>query len=165
MRRGIALVAFCVVLAGCSSSYSNDRSRDHVIAEYRALFKRWDKDQDGRLSPGETRALVNNLIAGEARHMPAANEAQLEAQRVRLLRDIAGQDANSNGYLTLSELMTRPLAIFDCVDKNHDGLLSDEEISSGMKRCSSLDEHKPGIPKPFDRTLAMPLEKASPRGS
>ena len=165
LRRGFALVAFCAILAACSAGNSNERSRDHLIAEYRALFKNWDKDHDGRLSPGETQAMVNNLIAGEARHMPTANRAQLQAQRARLTRNIAIQDANSNGYLTLNELLARPLAIFDCVDKNHDGVLSDEEISSGMKRCSSLDERRPAIAKPFDRTLAMPLEPTGRRGS
>lgn len=97
--------------------------------------------------------------------MPAANKTQLQIQRARLMRDIAGQDANSNGYLTLSELMARPLAIFDCVDKNHDGTLSDDEISNGMKRCSSLEDRKPRSAQPLNRALAMPLERTSPRGS
>lgn len=153
------------MLAGCGASGGNDRSRSHVIAEYRALFTSWDKDRDGKLSPGETQAMVDNLIEAEARHMPSATKVQLQAQRTRLLRDIAGEDANSNGYLTLKELMARPLAIFDCIDKNHDGMLSDAEISDGMKRCSALEERQPSIGQSFDHTLAMPMERTSARGS
>ena len=165
MKLPTALVAGLVVLAGCSAESGNELSRDHVIAEYRAMFKTWDKDHDGRLSPSESRAMVDNLIAIEARQMPTATKAQLQAQRVRLLNDIAVEDANHDGYLTLDDLLARPLAIFDCADRDHDGNLTEKEISARMKQCSVIEEHKGPLAQPLDRTMAMPAGGTNRRGS
>lgn len=57
--------------------------------------------------------------------------------RQELLSDHAGQDKDHDGYLTLDELLAGPLATFDCLDENHDGTVTQGEMSSGVERCSS----------------------------
>lgn len=165
MKFTIALVAALAELAGCSAEKGYQLSREQVIAEYRAMFKTWDKDHDGRLSPAESRAMVDHLIASEARQMPTANKAQFQTQRVRLLHDIAIEDANHDGYLTLADLLARPLAIFDCADRNHDGSLTETEIAIRMNQCSVTEEHKGPLAGPLDQGMAMPLRRTNRRGS
>jgi Ca2+-binding EF-hand superfamily protein len=48
-------------------------------------------------------------------------------------------------FLTLDELLKRPLASFDCMDENHDGKVTKDEQFTSMDRCPSvnLDDYAP----------------------
>jgi Ca2+-binding EF-hand superfamily protein len=104
---------------------------------HRQLIAAIDSDQDGRLSLAEWSASTEPARdAGRASpirialHVPAAD-------MFRLL------DSNEDGLLTLEELVRQPLAIFDCMDIDHDGVVQAGETEAGEARCSSIQAPEP----------------------
>jgi Ca2+-binding EF-hand superfamily protein len=139
-----------VLLLGFGSScWANQRdanTREHMISNFRLVLKSWDSDGDGKLSRAEVQTMVNESFRRMKQSVKdGQTHPELEAQRQEFLVFYASQDTNGDGYLTLEELLKGPLASFDCMDANHDGKVSQEEVFSGMERCPSvnLDDYTP----------------------
>ncbi|MEO5774254.1 MAG: hypothetical protein ABIQ32_09075 [Sphingomicrobium sp.] len=147
MRYLFALSAISVFLgSGCMAKSPTDDSREHVVAGMTLILKSWDKDGDSKLSRAEVQGMVEESFRRIAKGAPGGKmTADLDKQQQELLGFYASQDTNHDGYLTLDELLTGPLANFECEDANHDSKVSREELFSGMERCPSvnLEEYAP----------------------
>ena len=120
-------------VANCRNqpSRSGD-SREDLISSYAALFNSLDKDHDGTLSRAEVRTLVDHFIAVEGQSASGHLRAgELARQREQLIADFAREDRDHDAYLTLQDILKEPLAIFDCMHRNHDGHLSPDEVVQG----------------------------------
>jgi hypothetical protein len=84
-----------------------------------ARFDQMDTDKDGFLSPGEITATVG----------PQKSAATL-----------VGLDVNGDSKVTLAELSSRMLAIFDFTDTNHDGVVTLEERAALR---ATIDRNRP----------------------
>ena len=123
-----------------------DNTREHVVAGMAAVLRSWDKDGDNKLSRVEVAGMVDQFIRRAAKYARGGKmTADLEKQRQEFLNLYESEDSDDDGYLTLDELLKEPLATFDCMDSNHDGKVSKEEVFSGMERCPSvnLDDYAP----------------------
>lgn len=118
----------------------DDDTRENVIAQTRSVFGYWDHDHDGRLNQAEVEAMA---AAGfplfDTGPPPNVKSEELERIRQELFGYWRSQDTNRDGYLTLGEMLKVPLATFKCMDVNHDGKRSQEEIVGGMQRCAGPD--------------------------
>jgi len=139
MRYVVALSVICVALgSGCVAKSPTENTREHVVAGMSLVLKTWDKDGDRKLSRAEVQGMVDASLRRVAKDASGGKmPADLEKLRHEFLGSYASQDTNHDGYLALDELLTGPLATFDCMDANHDGKTSQEEVFSGMKRCAS----------------------------
>jgi hypothetical protein len=101
-------------------------SRMEAQAMVKARFAIIDLNSDGTIDPTETHAAA----------VAAAADMDRNPGR-KIVSDIPGSgpdeswfvktDANRDGRVTLAELSAEPLANFDRIDTNHDGILSPEE--------------------------------------
>lgn len=78
-----------------------------------AEFARLDTNHDGQLSKAEFMAAA-----------PAVKANQTPQQI------IGGFDANKDGKISLEEYQARPLASFNRIDTNHDGVISPQELEA-----------------------------------
>jgi Ca2+-binding EF-hand superfamily protein len=46
-------------------------------------------------------------------------------------------DSDKDGFLTLDDLMAKPLVRFACLDTNHDGKVTQAEMDANMDKCSA----------------------------
>ena len=147
MRYVVGLSVASIALAtGCIAKSPPENTREQVIAFYGAVLKAWDRDGDGKLSRAEVTAMVDEFIRRAREHTAEYNiTPDLETRRQELLGFYASQDTNHDNYLTLGELLKKPLADFDCADQNHDGRVSREEVFNTMGKCPStnLDDYAP----------------------
>lgn len=90
-------------------------TRAELITGFEHVLKSHDQNGAERLSRAEVGAMVG---PGDA-----------------LLRDYAALDVNHDGYLTLAEILRKPLATFTCIDSNGSGSLSASEILERKDRC------------------------------
>lgn len=146
VRSLLALAALSLLGSSCVAKRTDASTRAHLISGFRLVMKSWDADRDGRLSRAEVQTMVNEAfrrMAQDARDGQAHPE--LEMQRQQMLGFYASQDANHDGYLSFDELLKRPLASFDCADRDHDGKVTKEEAFSSFDRCPSvnLDDYAP----------------------
>ena len=107
-----------------------------MIEGYQAFFKGVDGDRDGQLSREEVGRSINAFIAHrKAEPTPLTNEDQLRHGYLAVF-EIA--DSNSDGLVTLEEVLALPLRTFDCADADANGSLSIAEQEMASDRCSHL---------------------------
>jgi Ca2+-binding EF-hand superfamily protein len=82
-----------------------------------AEFKKLDTNKDGQLSLAEFKAAAPALRVGES------------AEQM-----LASLDANKDGKVTKQEYEARPLANFEKVDTNHDGVLTAQEVAAARRK-------------------------------
>ncbi len=121
--------------------YSFDKPADgdaHAIATARAdrLFKKLDKDADGKLSATEAGGVLREMFARMDASTPGADAAALARQRAEELLKTADKDGN--GKLSAAELRGTP---FDNlpkrVDRDNDDAFSVEEIEAHLARAEA----------------------------
>jgi hypothetical protein len=95
-----------------------------------------DLDEDGRLGRPEVEAMIEQVFPKNI--LNVSNFAEI---RDLLVADYAAQDSDKDGYLTLSELLEGPLAVFLCMDVNRDSRLTRLEMEGGMSRCASSETY------------------------
>jgi len=109
-------------------------TRDGLIASYTAMFTHIDTDGDGKVSRAEWETMVD---ASPMLQSPGLSEANRANLRAALMAGFERNDSDKDGFLTLDELMAKPLVRFACLDTNHDARVSQAEMEANMDRCSA----------------------------
>lgn len=129
------LLAFALLLLDPSDEQTST-SRDSVTTGVRQMLDVNDRDHDGRLSLAEWTAMVDAVFPLSPRPNQASSDHD-EMRRSSLdMRRF--EDANADGFLSLEELLRRPLENFDCMDSNHDRVVTQAETWRGMDQCPSI---------------------------
>ena len=110
-------------------------TRNGLIASYSAMFKRIDTDRDGKVSRAEWEVMVD---ASPMLQSQSLSEAQRNGLRAALMAGFEPNDSDKDGFLTLDELMAKPLVRFACLDANHDARVTQAEAEAGVDLCSAL---------------------------
>jgi len=110
------------------------QTRDALVASYTAMFKHIDTDGDGKVSRAEWVAMVD---ASPMLQSLSLSQAQRDGLRAALMVGFDQNDSDKDGFLTLDELMAKPLVRFACLDANHDGKVTQAEAEAGMDKCSA----------------------------
>ena len=110
-------------------------TRNGLIASYSAMFKRIDTDGDGKVSRAEWGVMVD---ASPMLQSQSLSETQRNGLRAALMAGFEQNDSDKDGFLTLDELMAKPLVRFACLDANHDARVTQAEAEAGVDLCSAL---------------------------
>jgi len=110
-------------------------TRSGLIASYSAMFKRVDSDGDGKVSRAEWEVMVD---ASPMLQSQGLSETQRNGLRAALMAGFEQNDSDKDGFLTLDELMAKPLVRFACLDANHDARVTQAEAEAGVDLCSVL---------------------------
>jgi len=86
-------------------------TRDELDRGLHALFAKYDTDRDGVLSPVETRALNDAL----PKEIPGSSPVF---------------DWNADGHVDFKEFSNQWISLFDRLDKNGDGVVTEEEMKT-----------------------------------
>ena len=130
----MSILLFALAAAAAKPHAAPDTStRDGLVASYTAMFKRIDSDHDDRISRAEWETMVEASPMLRAQGLSEANRANL---RAALMAGFGQNDSDKDGFLTLDELMAKPLFRFACLDANHDAKVTQAEMAAGMDRCS-----------------------------
>jgi hypothetical protein len=133
---GILLVS-CVLLGSCSTRAGGENAtRSALTSGYASVLAAHDSDGDERLGRAEVEAMIELMFPKNI--LAVSHFAEL---RDWLVADYSAQDADKDGYLTLSELLKGPIAAFECKDVNRDGRLTRPETEGGMSRCASEETY------------------------
>ena len=111
-------------------------ARTDLIAAFRQMIAAIDGDHDGRLSRAEWSETASEERATDSdadRAIPI--RIALGAPAEHVFRDL---DSNNDGLLSFEEFVREPLASFDCMDVDHDGIVQPTETEAGMTRCASI---------------------------
>ncbi|HET6941643.1 MAG TPA: hypothetical protein VFH89_05740 [Sphingomicrobium sp.] len=146
MRHVLFLSGTCLAILGGCRAASSDQTRENLIAGYTSVLKAWDKDRDGKLSQTEVSAMLNESFRRTSEYKSQGKLTKdLERDRQMFLSYYASQDANQDGYLSLDEFLKEQLAIFDCLDDDHDERVSREDTFRGKEKCPmpNLNDYAP----------------------
>lgn len=108
-------------------------TRAGLIASYESLLKKIDADGDDKVSRAEWAAMVD---ASPMLQSLSLSQAQRDALRSSLMAGFDQNDSDKDGFLTLDELLAKPLFRFACLDANHDGKVTQAEMEANMDKCS-----------------------------
>jgi Ca2+-binding EF-hand superfamily protein len=89
------------------------RARAAELQRFEAEFNRIDANRDGQVSKAEFMAVA-----------PPAHPTETPQQMIGAL------DSNKDGKISLQEYGAKPLANFDKLDANHDGIVTPQEIEA-----------------------------------
>jgi Ca2+-binding EF-hand superfamily protein len=129
----LPILASVLLTASQAHAERDARSREAMATGFAKMLHNWDKDGDGKISANELVIMIGDAFPSKY----YASEADAQSVREGALADYKDQDLDKDGFLTLSELLKEPMATFDCIDVNHDGVLQQDEIDSGVSRCGS----------------------------
>ena len=129
----IALLLLTVA-AAAKSHAAPALTREALVKNYDAMFRHIDTDGDGKISRAEWTVMVD---ASPMLQSTSLSPAQREALRASLMAGFDQNDSDKDGFLTLDELLARPLVRFACLDANHDGKVTQTEAEAGMDKCSA----------------------------
>ncbi|WP_162527255.1 EF-hand domain-containing protein [Sphingomonas solaris] len=122
---------------------AGDVTRAQMLKEVNGVFDVADTDKDGFMSRAEFRvrmgAVLNRTPPGTA-GAPSKPEAQamLDAADAAFKR----VDSDGDGKLSRAEATKRPLAAFDMMDANHDGILTVAEKAAARSRETDVPAGK-----------------------
>jgi len=128
------MILFLAAAAAAKAHAAPDTStRNGLIASYTAMVRRIDTDHDDKVSRAEWEVMVDASPMLQAQGLSEANRTYL---RTSLMAGFDQNDSDKDGFLTLDELMAKPLFRFACLDANHDAKVSQTEMAANMDRCS-----------------------------
>ncbi len=116
-----------------------DVTRAQMMSEIRAVFTKADTDKDNFMSRAEFGARMNAVLNRTPPGTPGAPSKE-QAQRMLDAANAAftAVDANGDGKLSRPEAAKRPLAAFDMMDTDHNGVLTvAEKIAAREKRAGA----------------------------
>ena len=108
------------------------RIRANYIATLTASFHQSDTNKDGVLDFAEMLGAARKSMNLPA--LSANDEAHFEAA---MRNSFAMLDSNKDGHVSLDEALRMPLANFDCLDANHDGLIPASEAEANIDQCEA----------------------------
>lgn len=135
----MSILIFFLAAAAKPHAAPDTSTRAGLIASYTAMFKHIDTDGDGKVSRAEWETMVDASPMLQSTGLSEANRANL---RAALMAGFGKNDSDGDGWLTLDELMAKPLVRFACLDANHDAKVTQAEMETNMDRCSA----PPGLP-------------------
>ena len=130
-RLAVGLLGAVIAAAGIAAppgkppAAKGDVTRAQLLAEVKLVFDRADTDKDGFMSLPEFRARMGAVLNRTPPGTPGAPSKE-EAQRLldAAMAAFKAVDTDGNGKLSRTETGRRPLAAFDMMDTNHDGVLT-----------------------------------------
>lgn len=129
----MSILLLMAAAAAKAHAAPNSSTRDGLIASYTAMFRHIDTDHDEKVSRTEWEAMVDASPMLQSRGL---SEAQRNGLRAALMAGFEQNDSDKDGFLTLDELMAKPLVRFACLDANHDAKVTPAETAANMDRCS-----------------------------
>jgi hypothetical protein len=112
----------------------DEQTRPSMLAQYRAVIIKWDRDNDKRLSSAEIDTMVKTGLRN-----PTPQDADGQARFAEAMRQFyMSQDANEDGFVGEDELLSGASKLFDCQDLDKGDTVSLDEIRGGVGRCSAL---------------------------
>lgn len=114
----IFLAEACVEGAGARNAVS----RSDFIKEFQNLFTMSDKDSDGFLDKLEYAAIYKA-------------PPEIEPSDFDLELDFSKSDVSGDGVLSMEEFILDEVKTFDCLDLNHDQIITDDEIGESLDSC------------------------------
>ena len=131
----MSILLFALAAAAAKAHPAPDTStRDGLVANYSAMFKRIDADHDDKISRTEWEVMVD---ASPMLHAQGLSETNRTNLRAALMAGFDQNDSDKDGFLTLDELIAKPLFRFACLDANHDARVTQAEMAAGMDRCAA----------------------------
>lgn len=135
-------VLLLLVAQGCATSKSPLASASPLDRQFAAAAVTWDLNQDGDVTCEEWKQYASDLFReADRNHDGVLTQEEYSAlARQDKLFEMAGFayfDADSDGRITLAELIDKPNPAFTLLDANHDCVITPEE-----RRGS--DVHTPG---------------------
>jgi hypothetical protein len=121
-----------------------EEARTDLVAAFQQLMAAFDHDHDGRVDRAEWReatARTGNFNPKVDRAIPI--RMSLRAPSEEVFREM---DSNQDGLLSFEEFSAGPLASFDCMDTNHDGIVQPAEDEAGRNRCSPVQPPEAAAP-------------------
>ena len=128
-----------IVLLGAASgavahrSEKHDGMRGERDQRGEMMFKKLDRDKDGKVTKAETEAFQDQKLAEfDADESGELNQAEYVAMAQAFMADhikrrFERQDADKNGGLNLTEMSGLIMHMFDLLDANSDGAVDREE--------------------------------------
>ena len=133
----MSFVLFVLAAAAAAKPHAatapDTSTRVGLIASYERLMKRIDTDGDGKASRAEWSVMVD---ASPMLQSLSISQAQRDGLRAALMAGFDQNDSDHDGFLTIDELLAKPLFRFACLDSNHDGKISPAEMAANMDRCA-----------------------------
>jgi len=130
----MAVLFLLAAAAAAKPHAAPPETRDALVASYTKMFNHIDTDGDGKVSRAEWAAMVD---ASPMLQSLSLSQAQRDGLRAALMAGFDQNDSDKDGFLTLDELMAKPLVRFACLDANHDGKVTQAEAEAGMDKCSA----------------------------
>jgi len=130
----MSILLFALAAAAAKAHAPDTSTRDGLVASYTAMFKRIDTDHDDRISRAEWETMADASPMLRAQGLSETNRTNL---RTALMAGFDQNDSDRDGFLTLDELMAKPLFRFACLDANHDARVTQAEMVAGMDKCSA----------------------------
>jgi hypothetical protein len=111
--------------AKSAAAGAGDVTRAQMKEEAKRVFDLADTNKDGFMSKAEFRVRMGAVLNRTPPGSPGAPTKE-EAQRLLTAADAAFKavDTDGNGKLSLTEATKRPLAAFDALDANKDGIVT-----------------------------------------
>ena len=108
------------------------RKRADYVATLTASFHESDTNKDGMINISEAIEAAKKSF-----HVPVLSADDEARFRATLQSSFDKLDTNKDGQNSLDELLRLPLANFDCLDANHDGLIPQAEAEANIDRCEA----------------------------
>ena len=134
----IALIAAAPLAAAPArktpAAPSGNVTRAQMQAQVKGIFDRADADKDGFMSKAEFGARMGAVLNRTPPGTPGA-PSKAQAQEMLTAADTAFKavDTDDDGRLSRTEASKRPLAAFDMMDADHDGILTVAEKVAARK--------------------------------
>lgn len=161
--RVLALGVACALLAGCASpSSTGEANLGRRLDDQTKLFIQavatWDQNRDGQVTCDEWKAYLTRLHGATDKNgdggLDAKEFAALGARDALFLRTGAEFfDTNSNGSVTLPELVGTPNPAFKVLDRDGDCVLGTGDLTTSQQLRRGKEPPKD---EPSEDTTGLP---------